>query len=428
MGQYKLYCPGCKKNFEDSFTNICPFCGNAGQFIRADYITKEFSPKPLPGFWKFLDWLPCMNYNDQIRSETVIYKSKGFASELGLKNLYIAFNGYWPEKNADMRTCTFKELEAPPTYQRAQEKGIKNLIIASAGNTAKAFIYTAQFFDVDLYVVVPRNNLYKLVLPIEVPENVTIIAVNHESDYTDSIIFAGRISNEVNIMPEGGARNIARRDGMGTVLLEGVHQMKRLPDNYFQAVGSGTGGIATYEMAQRLINSGKFGNRLPKLHLTQNKPFTPLTDAWNSGFDELIPKPDAEQRRAVEQVFAEVLTNRHPPYSVGGGVHDILKITQGLMYGVTNQEAQSIGKLFASTEEVDLVPAACVVTACLAQAVESDLIDPNEVILLNITGGGQERLLEDFEPIEAKADIVCSDTADMRELRVLLEGPCEIEG
>jgi cysteate synthase len=423
MGQYKLSCPGCKTTFEDIFTNICPCCGNAGPFIRAEYHIKKFSPKPLPGFWKFLDWLPCEGFNDRINSETVVYKSKGFAKELGLKNLNIAFNGYWPEKDADMRTCTFKELEAPPTYQRAQEKCIKNLIIASAGNTAKAFIYTAQFFDVDLYVVVPRNNLYKLILPIEIPENVTIIAVNHESDYTDSIIFSGRLSNEINIMPEGGARNVARRDGMGTVLLEAVHQMKRLPDHYFQAVGSGTGGIATYEMAQRLINSGGFGNKLPKLHLTQNKPFTPLTDAWTARSDELIPKPEAEQRRDVEAVFAEVLTNRHPPYSVGGGVYDILKNTQGQMYGVTNQEAQSIGKLFESTEEIDLVPAACVATACLAQAVETDMIDPNEVILLNITGGGQERLWEDFEAIEAKADIVCSDTADMNELRVLLEGP-----
>jgi cysteate synthase len=425
MGQYKVFCPGCKTSFDDVFNNLCPICGNIGPLTRADYSTKTFTPLPLPGFWKFLNWLPCSGHKGQIKSETVVYKSEGFAHELGLKKLYIAFNGYWPEKNANIQTCTFKELEAPPTFQRAEEKCIDNLIIASAGNTARAFIYAAQYFKVDLYVVVPRNNLYKLVLPMEVPENVTIIAVNHDSDYTDSILFAGRISNELNIVPEGGARNIARRDGMGTVLLEGVNRLKRLPDHYFQAVGSGTGAIATLEMAERLLETGQFGDKLPKLHLTQNKPFTPLVDAWGAGSSELIQIPEAKQRAAVEQVYAEVLTNRHPPYSVPGGVYDILTKSNGEMYGVTNEDAKSIAKLFEDSEGIDLVPAACVATGALAQAVENEKVHPDEIVLLNITGGGEKRLLEDFEPINASADIVCSDTADMADLKLLLEGRIE---
>ncbi len=51
------------------------------------------------------------------------YKSQGLARELDLENLYISFNGYWPEKHASLPTCSFKDLEAAPTMQMLLDKG-----------------------------------------------------------------------------------------------------------------------------------------------------------------------------------------------------------------------------------------------------------------------------------------------------------------
>ena len=45
---------------------------------------------------------------------------------------------------------------------------------------------------------------------------------------------------------EGGAKNVARRDGMGTTVLSAVTTIGEIPDAYFQAVGSGTGAIAIF--------------------------------------------------------------------------------------------------------------------------------------------------------------------------------------
>jgi cysteate synthase len=426
MGRYKLHCPSCKITFEDVFNNFCPSCGNSGPLISAIYKQTDFNPLPMDSFWKFQSWLPCEGWNDMIRSRTIVFKSNGFAKELGLKNLYIAYNGYWPERSANMVTCTFKELESPTTFQRAVEKCITNFVIASAGNTARAFIWAAQFYEsVDLFVVVPRKNMNKLVIPFELPKNVTVIAVNHNSDYTDSIMFAGRMANDLKLVPEGGTRNIARRDGMGTVFLEAVNTIGQIPQHSFQAVGSGTGAIGTFEAAQRLLGSGKFTGALPKLHLAQNIPFTPLTDSWTQRSKELIRLPEEQQRKAVEQVYADVLTNRNPPYSVGGGVYDILSATDGKMYGITNEEAKSVGKLFEDSEEIDLVPAAFITVGALAQAVETNQIDSDDLILVNITGGGDDRLWEDFEKIKIEPDIICDDTAHMNELKVVLEAGLE---
>ncbi len=65
------------------------------------------------------------------------------------------------------------------------------------------------------------------------------------------------------MMPEGGAKNVARRDGMGTVMLDAAVTMKEMPDDYFQAIGSGTGGIAAWEASMRLRDDGRFGKHCP---------------------------------------------------------------------------------------------------------------------------------------------------------------------
>jgi cysteate synthase len=231
-------------------------------------------------------------------------------------------------------------------------------------------------------------------------ENVCLITV--DGDYSDSIAFGREVCSLPGIVPEGGAKNVARRDGMGTVVLDGALAAGRLPDYYFQAVGSGTGGIAAWEAAERLVADGRFGSRLTELHLSQNLPFVPMVRAWEAGRRTIVAEdmPDAEA--SIARVYADVLTNRHPPWGIRGGVRDALLASGGRMYAVGNEDARSAGRLFAETEEIDLDPAAAVAVASLARAVEEDLIDPKKHILLNVTGGGYQRAAEDLDryPVE----------------------------
>jgi cysteate synthase len=47
--------------------------------------------------------------------------------------------------------------------------------------------------------------------------------------------------------------------------------------------------------------------------------------------------------------------------------------------------------LFRETEGIDIHPAAAVATASLIEAVQNKTIDPSALIMLNITGGGEEK-------------------------------------
>jgi len=174
---------------------------------------------------------------------------------------------------------------------------------------------------------------------------------------------------------------------MGTVMLDATMFIGRMPDWYFQAVGSGTGGVAAWEMAKRLVQDGRFGSHLPRLYLSQSEPFTPMVRAWDAGRREIITDidmPDAE--KTIPQVYSPVLTNRNPPYSIRGGVFDALSDTRGLMRAVTTGEASKANAFFEECEGIDLDPAAAVTVASLIKAVEAGEVKRDDTILLHITG------------------------------------------
>lgn len=394
MGKHEVRCVGCG-SAQQPYALSCN--KGDGSLLRAYYAQKKLCLQDLPGIWKFLDWLPVQGTIPGTGDGSITYRSSALARELGLKNLFISFSGYWPERGARMSTCSFKDLEAPPTVQRSLERHDgRTLVIASAGNTARAFAQVASIAGLPVVLVVPEVALHRLWITSRIGK-IRLIGVR--GDYTDAIQIADKISALDGFVGEGGARNIARRDGMGTVMLEAALTIGHLPDHYFQAVGSGTGGIAAWEAAMRLIVDGRFGSKLPVLHLAQNLPNAPIYAAW-SGCD---PGKSCKS----QEMFDDVLFNRRPPYAVKGGVCDALLDCGGEVYGVTNEEAASAKALFESAEEIDIFNAAAVAVAALIRACDSGKISLDH-ILLNITGGGLSRLREDLAPTSLKCDILVS--------------------
>jgi cysteate synthase len=403
--KYHLECFECGKVVADRYTNTCP--EGQDSLLRAVYSRKRIRKLSGQGMFNYIDWLPVEEALPTSASP-ITYKSESFGDELGLKNLYIGFSGYWPEKEAFMMTCTFKELEALPTLQRAKEKsGGKILVVSSAGNTSRAFAEVSSATGMPVVAVVPKSSLHRMWTTTENHDNIFLIAV--DGDYSDAIAFGKELTKMDGLVEEGGVKNVARRDGMGVVELEAAFAMKVLPDYYFQAVGSGTGSIAAWEAFTRLIADGRFGEKMPRIAIAQNLPFIPMVSAWQDGRADIIADKDMKDaENAIKNIYADVLSNRNPPYAVKGGVYDMLSNTDGKMYGITNEEAREAEKLFVGAEGIDLDPAASVAAASLIKAVEDGLVKKDDKILLNITGGGYKRL---------KADCKLYEMAALREIK-----------
>jgi len=216
MQKYVLRCVCCGKEYDDDSFRLHCDEDHEPALLRSSYSKKNLTLKDeLPGMFKFSDFLPVDRVLEW-RGAPVTYQSEGIGPLLGLKNLYIVFNGYWPEKGAFMETASFKELEAPAVLARVPKGHKETIVVASAGNTGRAFAAICSKNRLPLVLVVPEEGEDQIWSTEPFSETVKLILASGDSDYFDAISLAGKLIGMNGFFPEGGARNVARRDGMAT--------------------------------------------------------------------------------------------------------------------------------------------------------------------------------------------------------------------
>ncbi|MEW5826176.1 MAG: cysteate synthase [Candidatus Bipolaricaulota bacterium] len=362
----------------------CPQCPRA--LPRSDYAERRFVVGDREDLFRFSSWLPCAS---TVKTEVGprVVKGRRLAAALGLDALWIAFNGYAPEWGALNPTGTFKDFEALPTLLHLREHGKEEIVLASAGNTARAFAHAATVLDMAAVLVVPEALTPLVWSPLPVSDSVRLVSVR-DADYAGSIALAGAIADRWGLASEGGARNVARRDGMATAMLEYARITGELPRHYVQAIGSGTGAIAAWEACLRLQGGGGFSGPLPRLHLAQNAPFAPIHEAWDQGQEISVPGDEREVLRTIDELAAPVLANRNPPYALVGGVRDALLETRGRTYAVDNAAIAEAQVLFEASEGVPVGPEGGAALAALRDAVGRGWIPRGDSVLLHVTGNG----------------------------------------
>lgn len=411
--KYTLECVATGREFDDTGWILDDRECKTPSLVRAKYANKRLELKSDDyGFYKFCDWLPVKRIL-QGSSAPVTYKSEALAKHLGLSNLWITLSGYAPRRGVKMTTCSFKETEAYSVCARIDEHEDRVLVVASAGNTARAFARVCSDNNIKLLLAVPADNLDALWFTEPINDCVKLIVCEKGGDYFDAINLSNMALKSHKFYAEGGAKNVARRDGMATTVLSAVTTIGRIPDYYFQAVGSGTGAIAAWEANMRLIEDGRYGDNLMKLIVSQNAPFVPIYDAWRADSREMLAYDMKKARRDAELIDAKVLSNRRPPYTFAGGLYDALKATNGDVMVATNAQARRARKLFKELEEIDIHPAPAVALATLIKMVEAGTIDKDACIMLNITGAGEEAAKQNRELFTIKPSKVFSLNADI---------------
>ena len=389
---YKLRCLGTNIIIEDKDLPLESGRSPKPAFLRTEYAQKQLQVgTDADGLFKFASWLP-VNREIEGSSAPATYRSTRLAEKLSLKNLYITFSGYWPDKGVSMVTGTFKECEAYSVCSRLPDDFNGTLVVASAGNTARAFIHVCSKNNIPLVVVVPEPYLGSIWADHDVNQCVKLIASGGNADYLDAINLSKTICEIDGYIPEGGAKNVARRDGMACTVLSAATSIGKIPEYYFQAVGSGTGAIAAWESNLRLLEDGNYGINKMKLMVAQNAPFLPIYDSWKAGSRQIIDIGESKARELIAETYAAVLTNRHPPYEIIGGLYDALTDTEGDCYFATNKEAEAAGAMFNELEGVDLAPSAAVALATIEKAAAAGAVASEALIMLNVTGGGYELL------------------------------------
>ncbi|MEV0443094.1 cysteate synthase [Streptomyces spectabilis] len=392
MRHYSLVCPVCGlKQVDDGLTLSCA-SDHAPALLQTEYEARTFEPlRDVDGIFRYRPWLPVVR-TFAGAGRTTVLRSERLCRFLGMPGLRVAFNGYWPERGGFLETGTFKELEAYTVLGRMPENA-PVLVVASAGNTAAAFAAVCSRYAVPCLLIIPETGLDRLKLREDLHPAVRLVVVE-DADYADAIALSEEAAKWPGFVLEGGVRNVARRDGLGTVMYAAAEETGELPEYYFQAVGSAAGAIAVHEAAKRVRETTSApAAALPRLMLSQNAGFAPIHRAWQGRTRAFTPT--GGDQNALRDVFADELTNRRPPYAVHSGVFDVLTESGGDVATVDREAAVAARQVFDDLESIDLEPAAAVAAASLFTAVAEGRIPRDASVLLNVTGGGRARMARD---------------------------------
>lgn len=396
----RVRCQGCGRQFlaTTHIPSCCP-----GALVTSDYTQDLDTAGDRRGLWRFLSWLPVREAGPTDVG-SVTYRSRGLAAALGLEELWISANGYG--SRGACPTGSFKDLEAAPTFQLLGELGVEGVVVASAGNTARAFAHLGSELGVPVLVIVAEKHLDRVWNPGG-PFGPSVHVFGIEGGtYADASRVAAAVAPRIGWALEGGARNLARRDGIGTLLLDAVATTGRLPLHYVQAVGGGAGPIACFETALRLIATGEVEGPMPRFHLAQNATYRPVDRAWTEGRDRF----HAADLYATGPVFADILVSASPVYADRGGLFDLLAASDGHTYPVEASAATEGLTLLDEEEGIEAHPAAGIAVAALRQAVAGGTIPRDESVLLAVTGMGEPSLIRDKGRFPAEAEMVVNAT------------------
>ena len=127
--------------------------------IRAKYARRQLEVKPAEyGLYRFCDWMPVRRILKG-SSAPVTYKSKGLAAHLGLENLWITFNGYYPAIGArclpvrSRRPKPIRSAGVPPNTRLASLWSPRRAI------PARAFAKVCSDNNIKLLLSVPYDNI-----------------------------------------------------------------------------------------------------------------------------------------------------------------------------------------------------------------------------------------------------------------------------
>jgi cysteate synthase len=155
--------------------------------------------------------------------------------------------------------------------------------------------------------------------------------------------------------------------------------------------------------------------------VSQNIPFVPIHDAWKAGSRSMLQLDDELARRQVEEIDAKVLSNRKPPYPIFGGLFDAMNDAGGDVLLATNEQARAAAQLFNETEGNDIHPAAAVATATLIEAVKNGNVEKDAIIMLNITGGGEQKFKAENDLFNLKPALIFDMNPNAEEVKSKVE-------
>ncbi|HWH09949.1 MAG TPA: threonine synthase [Solirubrobacteraceae bacterium] len=334
--------------------------------------------------WRYADFLPLVGGppgpSNRLASRaglpagcTPLIRADRLAERLGLREV-------WVKNDAANPTHSFKDRVVAVAAARAKELGYDVLACASTGNLANAVAAQAAALGLRSYVFIPSNLEEQKIIATGV-YGTNLVSVR--GNYDD----VNRLCTELSADRDWAFVNVNMRpyyaEGSKTLAYEIAEQLGwEIPDRIVAPIASGSLYTKIARGFQEWIDIGLVEGSLPVMNGAQASGCSPVANAFAAGQEFCQPvKPDT---------IAKSLAIGNPadgPYAL-----DLAKRTGGRIDSVTDTEIREAIGLLAQTTGVFTETAGGVTTAVLRKLAERGDIDPEERVVLVITGDGLKTL------------------------------------
>jgi threonine synthase len=393
MAASHLQCKECKSEYPLEALYVCERCfgplevayvDRAGGLSVAERRRRiQAGPQNI---WRYADFLPLSappGPSGRLNSRaglpagcTPLIKADRLAARLGLKEV-------WVKNDAANPTHSFKDRVVSVATSRARELGFETIACASTGNLANSVAAHGAALGLDSYVFIPADLEEQKVLATGV-YGTRLIGVN--GSYDD----VNRLCTELCAERDWAFVNINLRpyyaEGSKTLAFEIAEQLGwELPDRCVVPIASGSLFTKIARGFQEWTELGLLGDPAhpqPKMSGAQAEGCSPVATAYAAGHEVCRPvKPST---------IAKSLAIGNPadgPYAL-----ELARSSGGSIDAVTDEEIKAGIRLLAETTGVFTETAGGVTTAVLAKLAERGEIDPEERVVLVITGEGLKTL------------------------------------
>jgi threonine synthase len=289
----------------------------------------------------------------------------------------------------------------------AREFGFDVLACPSTGNLANAVAAAAARAGWQSVVLIPSNLEKAKILTTAVYDG-ALIAV--DGNYDDVNRLATELAGEhetwafvnVNVRPYYS-------EGSKTLAYEVAEQLGwRIPKQIVVPIASGSQLTKVDKGFREFAKLGLVEDTAYKIFGAQATGCSPVSAAFRAGHDVVQPvRPDT---------IARSLAIGNP--ADGPYVLDVVNRTGGAIEDVTDEEVVEGIRLLARTEGVFTETAGGVTVATAKKLIETGKLDPNEEIVLMITGDG----LKTLDAVEGKIGPMATVPPSADAVRKVLEG------
>jgi threonine synthase len=392
MAVSHLQCKECKSEYPLQALYVCERCFGPLEVAYdhsrlaggdTDELRRRIQAGP-QNIWRYADFLPLPGGppgpSGRLASRvglpagcTPLIRADRLAQQLGLREV-------WVKNDAANPTHSFKDRVVSVAAARARELGFQTIACASTGNLANSVAAHGAALGLDSYVFIPADLEEQKVLATGV-YGTKLVAV--EGNYDD----VNRLCTELCAEREWAFVNVNLRpyyaEGSKTLAFEIAEQLGwELPDRVIAPIASGSLFTKIGRGFAQWRELGLLDGELPRMNGAQAEGCSPVASAFAAGQDVCRPvKPDT---------IAKSLAIGNPadgPYAL-----ELARESGGAVDSVSDEEIRQGIALLAQTTGVFTETAGGVTTAVLAKLAQRGDIDPEERVVITITGDGLKTL------------------------------------